>query len=261
MADFILGSVNANGTAITTLQSMGYNGGFERLLLAAASNHQAEFVALMRQMPRLTYATPKIDALSAVALGNGSAFFRTVDQGGTGNSTWVSIAGTNGAVLNIPRRITWRAGSPAILEAEMVFLSTNGSTAPITVGSTAGATTAFANAWSGDVESVYEISVDFGFEIAYPQDGLLYQKHNFVVAQRPVISVGSYDSDGMTTANLNPGSISSLTATLAAIADGGVRGTQKTYTVTGHLVVDNVTGAKPGTVMKTCFGKNGITIA
>jgi hypothetical protein len=261
MADFILGSVNVDGTAVSTLQSSSFEGGFERLLLAAAANHQADFVALMRQIPRVRYSTPKIDALAAVTLGAGSAFFRTVTQGGAGSSTWVSLTGTNGYVLHVPRRITWNAGSPAILDAEMIFLSPNGTTAPITVGSTAGSTTAFANAWSGDVESCYTITVDFGFEIALPQDGLLYQKHNFIVSQRPVIMVGSYDSDGITTTNLNPGSISSLTATLAAIADGGIRGTQKTYTVTGHLTVPEIAGAKPGTVMKRCDGKNGITIA
>jgi hypothetical protein len=260
MAQFILGSVNINGTAVSTLQSLGYDGGFERLLLAAASNHQAEFVALMRQMPRLRWATPKIDALDAVTLGSGSCAFRTVTEGGTGNSTWVSITGTAGAVLHIPRRITWSPGAPAVLEGESVFLSSNGSTAPITVGATAGATTAFANAWSGDEEQVYSIMVDFGFEIAFPQDGLLYQKHCFVVAQRPVIMVGKYDSADITTGKLNPGSVSSLTATLAAIADGGIRGTQKQFAVTGHLTTPEITGAKPGTVMVRCDGKNGITI-
>lgn len=257
---FILCSVSVNGTACSTLASKNVDPGVERVLLGAAGNHQAEFVALMRQIPRVRFSTRKIDLFTAVTLGNGNAIFRTVTEGGTGNSTYVSLTGTNNYTLSVPRRISWQQGGPAILEGEMIFLSSTGAAAPITVGSTTGDVTAEADVWSGDMDQVYSISIDFGFDIALPPDGLLYQKHVFVRAQRPVISIGTYANSYITTANVNPGSISTLTAILAKVADGGVRGTQSNYAVTGHYVLGGIDGSKPGTVMVTCAGKGGITI-
>lgn len=261
MSQFILCSVNVNGTAVSTLASNSYSAGVERLLVGAAGNHQADFAALIRQVPRVAFSTRKIDAFSAVALGSGNAIFRVVANGGTGGSTYISMTGTNGAVLCVPRSISWTAGSAAVLNGEMIFLSTNGTTAPVTVGSTAGSTTAETKIWTGDVSQVYSINIDFGFDIALPQDGLLYQQNAFVVSQRPVITIGTYDGDQITTTNANPGSISTLTATLAEQAEGGVRGTQKSYAVTGHLIADSIAGAKPGTVSLRCDGRGGLTIS
>jgi hypothetical protein len=81
----------------------------------------------------------------------------------------------------------------------------------------------------------------------------------FIVRQHPMITITEIDQTILTTANLNPGSISTLTATLAKIANGGVRGATTSYAVTGHLHVESVAGAKPGTVRKVCAGHGGIT--
>ncbi len=260
MTNFTLCSVSVNGTACSTLASSRFSPGMEKILTAAAANHQAEFVSLMRQMPRVAFQTRKLDLFSAVALGTGNCIFRNQTQGGVGASSYISLTGTSGKTLCVPRGISWRAGSPAVLSGELIFLSSNGSTAPITVGTTAGDTTAETKTWSGDSDAVYSIDLDFGFEIAFPQDGKLYQQFNFIVSQRPRLTIGSYDSELITTAKINPGSIATLSAVLAEMADGGVRGTQRTYALTGH-VETAVEGAKPGTVMVTCDGEGGVTIS
>lgn len=259
---FILCSVNVNGTTCSTLAQQSINTGMERAILAAAGNHQGEFVSMIRQVPRCMFTTRKIDLLSAPVLGSGNCIFRQVDEGGTGSSTYISVTGTNGAVLIIPRRISWAKGQPgATLACEMIFLSSDGSTAPLTVGSTSGALTAEADVWHGDMDQVSAINIDFGWAEDLPQDGRLYAKHSFFKEQRPSIELVTYDDGAITTTNLNPGSISTLTAILAKIADGGVRGTQKQYALNGHLYVGSVDGDKPGTVRKMLAGTGTFTIS
>lgn len=259
---FILCSASLNGTAISTLNSCSWSAGMQRVLLGAAGNHQAEFVALMRQEQMASIATRKINALSSVVLGNGNLIFRTVAEGGTGTSTYISLTGTNGATLLVPRTINWSAGSPASLSLDMIFLSSTGSAAPLTVGSTTGSLTEEADVWVGSGDGVNSITIDFGFQINLPSDGYLYPKHSFVLSQRPVISRTLTEQGSLlTTANLNPGSVSTLTATFNKIDDGGVRNGTLAFALTGHYHVDSVEGAKPGTVREICAGVDGLTIA
>lgn len=259
---FILCSATCDATTISTLASSSWNAGMQRLMLGAAGNHQAEFVALMRQAQTGQFATRKIDAVAAVALTTGGLFFRDVEDGGVGNTTYVSLVGTSNKTLIIPRGITWSAGSAAQLAVEMMFFSSDGVTAPLTVGSTAGVLTAEDSVWVGHGDGINQINVDFGLEINVPPDGYLYPRRGFVISQRPSISIVTSERGSLlTTANLNPGSVATLTATFDKLADGGVRSaTQKVYSVTGHYHVEQVEGAKPGTVRLRCDGKNGLTI-
>lgn len=258
---FILCSASVNGTAVSTLAASSFNSGIERVMTGAAGNYQAEFAAVMRLLANGSISTRKIDLLAAPVLGNGNLIFRTVANGGTGDAAYVSLTGTASYTLWVPRTITWQAGSPATLSLDVFFLSSNGIAAPVTVGTTAGDLTAETKVWSGDENLVSDLTVDFGYEISFPQDGKLYQQRCFVVSQRPMIRLTCYDETKITTANLNPGSISTLTATLAELANGGVRGTTKQYSVTGHYSVTSVAGAKPGTVQVQCAGTGGISIA
>jgi len=258
---FILCSADLDGTDVSTLESSGVTPQMQRLLLAAAGNYRAEFVALLREVVRANIVTRDIEALTAVKLGSGSVTYRGVDEGGVGSSTYKTVKGTDGATLIVPRTISWAAGGVATLAVDMFFLSSDGVQAPVTVASTAGDLTAEADVWVGAGDLVNSIRIDFGYEIVMPEDGYLYPQHSFIRSQRPVISYVAQDEGELTTANLNPGSISTLTVRLAKIADGGVRGAQKTYSLTGHVHVDQVQGAKPGTVSVTCVGKGGITIS
>lgn len=262
MSIFTLCSVSVNGTAASTLAQQSLNTGMERALIAAAGNHQAEFVSLVRQVPRVAWSTRKIDLFSEPVLGNGNCIFRTQADGGTGTTTYISVTGTNSHVLHIPRRLRWSAGSPgAVLSAEMIFFSSDGSTAPLTVGSTAGSLTAEADVWQGDMNDVTGINIDFGWGDVIMPDGKLYAQQSFFREHRPSIEITTTDGDAITTTNLNPGSISSLTAILAKIANGGVRGTQRQYGLNGHLYVGSVEGDKPGTVRKMLQGTGTFTIS
>lgn len=259
---FILCSASLNGTAVSTLNSSSWNAGMERLMLGAAGNYRAEFAALMRQAQRGSLSTRKITAISEPVLGNGSLTFRDVAEGSVGGSSYISLTGTNGATLIVPRQIIWSAGQAAALSVDMFFLSSDGVAAPLTVGTTAGNLTAEADVWVGNGGGINSITVDFGYEINFPPDGFLYPKHSFIISQRPMISIVTSERASLiTTANLNPGSISTLTAILAKIADGGVRGTQKQYALNGHLSLGSIDGDKPGTVRKMLNGTGTFTIS
>lgn len=256
---FIPCSATIGGTTISTLSQSTFNAGMERVMLGAAGNHQAEFVALMRQLANGTIGTRKIDALATVTEGAHAIIFRQVTQGGTGNTTYKSITG-GATALAIPRRVTWSPGQPATLDIELMFLSTNGTTAPVTVGSTAGSLTAEADVWVGAGQGVTQITVDFGFQINVPPDGLLYPVNAFIARQLPEISITYLDETYLATAAANPGSISTLTAQFSKIASGGVRGATRSYALTGQVYVDSATGSVPGTVVMKCAGTGGLTI-
>lgn len=258
---FVLCSATVDETAISTLNTLNWSAGITAVMTGAAGNHQAEFAAVMRALSRGTLATRKLDALAAPVLGDGALFFRGVDQGGLPNSDYISLTGTAGKVLWVPRMVDWSEGQPARLTLEALFLSSDGTTAPITVGTASGDLTAEADVWVGDGTGIQSLSVDFGFQIATPGDGHLYQVNSFIQAQRPSIRVRTVNEADITSGNLNPGSVSSLSAVFAKVADGGVRGALRTYTVTGHRRVEQVAGAKPGTVEIVVQGKGGVTIS
>lgn len=258
---FRMCSASLAGTVVNTLQSMNWSNGVERLMLAQAKNHQAEFALVMRQLAQASITTHKIDAIAAPIAGASNVIFVDVAQAGTAGTSYRSIAG-GATTIVIPRRINWSAGQPAALEVAMLFLSSNGTTAPCTVGTTAGGLTAAADFWVGSGTGISSIEVDFGWNYNVPGDGHLYPIDCFFDSQRPMIRITTTDpSSYLSTANANPGSISSLTATLAAVADGGIRGATKTYTVTGHLVLRDATGGAPGSVTIECAAENGITIS
>jgi hypothetical protein len=142
----------------------------------------------------------------------------------------------------------------------MVFLSTDGATAPVTVGTTSGSTTAEAKIWSGNDEQVDRIDLDFGFNVIWPADGRLYAEHCYIESQRPRLTVHKTHMDDVTTANLNPGAVATLTAVLAELAEGGVRGTTFSVAVTGGVQVDGIDSGAPTGITMTCDGKGGVTI-
>lgn len=256
---FITCSALINGTAVSTLADSSFNSGMERLLVGAAGNYQAEFVALMRQVARGTISTRKLDALAAPAAAAGNIIFRQVTQGGTGNTTYISLAG-GATTLVVPRRVSWAAGGPAALSCEFIFLSSDGSTAPVTVGATAGALTTEADVWSGSGTGISAIEIDFGYNVVIPPDGHLYPINAFTASQRPVIRVTTNADAQITQANAMPGSVATLTATFLKLADGGVRGASRAYAVTGHLHAASIAGGYPGSVVLECAGKGGLTI-
>jgi hypothetical protein len=255
----ILCSASLGGTVVSTLNSSSFNAGVERVMIGASGNHQSEFAAVMRILSRGMLSTRKIDALSAPALGASNLIFRNVAQGGTGSSTYVSLAG-GATSLVVPRSISWAPGAPAQLSVEIIFFSADGSTAPVTVGSTTGGLTAEADVWVGGGTGISSIQVDFGYEIAIPPDGHLYPIQGFVVRQLPSVAVVGTSEALITQANIQPGAIATLTATFNKIADGGVRGAAKTFSVTGHQHAASVDGGQPGSVALVCAGKGGITV-
>lgn len=263
----ILNNLTLDGAStvqVTTLGNATVNAGMRSVITAAAGNYQGEFVSLMRQAPRITFQTRKLDALTAPELLTATLFFRQVTAGGTVNSTWYSIASGEDLCLAIPRQIQWQGGGgPATLTGELIFLSTDGSTAPMTVGSTSGDSTAEAKTWSGNETGMLGCSIDFGFREALPEDGLLYPQDTtiFLAAQRPMLRKTMVSDALLTTANVNPGSIGALTAELAEMASGGVRGTTRTYSVTGQRYLQSVSSGQPATVEQVVMGTGGVSVS
>jgi hypothetical protein len=252
-------SANINGTAVSTLSNAQWSAGMEKYIGGASGNYQGEFCAVMRQIPAVSLTTRKINALEAVVFGAGNLIFREQEEGGTGNTTYKSLTGTNNFTLWIPRRISWAPGGPATLSVDGIFLSSTGAAAPITVGTTSGSLAAEADIWVGNEEQCDSIDLDFGYQIALPQDGFLYGKHCFIESQRPRLTVRHTHLDNVTTANVNPGSLSTLTATLAKVSEGGVRGTAFTISATGIVHVGDIASGSPAAATFTVDGKGGIT--
>ncbi len=258
---FILSSAKIGATTFSTLATSSWNAGIERAMLAAADNHQAEFELVQRQLARGMFATRDLDtAIVEPVQGAASLHFVQVDQGGTANATWISIAGAQ--VLAIPRTVNWSAGGAAALAAiELIFLSTDGATAPMVIGSDAGVSTAETDVWVGSGQGISGLAVDYGFQESIPPDGFLYPVNAFIVAQRPSVAVSSVNDSDITTAGLVAGEIAQLDAVFAKIAPGGIRGATRTYSCTGHRHVATVAGAKPGTVQRMVAGSGGVTIS
>lgn len=258
---FIINSATVGSSTITTLASQSWSAGMERIITGAAGNYQGEFIALMRQTSRCALTTRTINALSAPSLADGALFGRVIANGGTGSASYISLAGATGRVLWLPRSISWAAGSPAVLSLEAIFLSADGSTAPITIGTTAGDLTAEAKDWVGGGTGVQAISVDFGYNVTVIPDGNLYPQNAIVVGQSPSLSIVTTDTTLLTTGNANPGAVASLSVVFNEIANGGVRGTALTFSLTGHKHVESINYGRPGTISVSVAGTGGFTIA
>lgn len=257
---FILRSASLAGTAVNTIPSASFSSGIEALMLAQASNAQAEFALVMRQLAEITLQTHKIDAASVVVLGASGLYFVEVDQGGVANSDNISIVGGSGCLV-VPEGISWQAGQPATLSARVMFLSSNGTTSPVTVGTTSGDVTAAADFWVGHGTGVSAIDIQFGYKINVPPDGHLYPIDAYIEEQRPMIRITTdQESSFGATADLSPGTINTLTATFKKVAEGGVRGASKTYSLTGLITRPNIASGAPGKITIECRGKGGFTI-
>lgn len=256
----ILMSAAAGSAALSTLANASFSSGLQQVVLGAASNPQGEFIAAMRQTPAVNFATRKIDALEASVLGDGALYFATAANGGSYGAPYVSLTGASGLVLTIPRQISWSPGQPAQMSVDQVFLSSDGSTHPITVGSLQGDSTAEADVWVGAGDGVSQITVDFGYTFAPIPDGNLFPQEMILQSERPVISITQHDEAALTQTNVE-GEIATLSVEFSKLADGGVRGASRTYSLTGLLTVEGVQGGRPSTVVKRCVGKGGLTIS
>jgi hypothetical protein len=257
---YMLNQVTLGANVHTGVFGSSFDPGILAQVLGAAGNYQGDFIPVIRQASKVGISLFDISALSAPALMQASLIYRGMVEGAVPGSTYISIASGSDLCFVVPQGISWSAGGTASLSLLLHFLSSNGSTAPITVGSTAGVQTAVSKVFAGNMGCVESINIGFGFDVRFCNDGFLYPRKVYIASQRPTLSITTNDESSLTTANLNPGAIGELSAVFAEVAEGGVRGTTRTYALTGHIS-RRTSGDRPGVTTVTCQGKGGFTIS
>ena len=227
--------------------------------IGAAGNYRADFNAVLKQMLKVGFSLRDLSAIEVPVLSTGKLFYRAEVAGGVAASDYISVTSGTDLCMVVPQGISWSAGGHAQLSVLMHFLSTDGAAAPVTIGTANGDLTGISNVYVADLDCVESININFGYELRFCQDGKLYPQDVFVVGQRPSMTIVTSDQAQVTTGNVAPGTVSALVADFAKVAEGGVRGAVRRYSLTGH-VTRSVSGDRPGLVTLSCQGKGGFTV-
>jgi len=187
------------------------------------------------------------------------------DSGGYTGSGKISVSAK---ALLVPVRISGSAGSPAMLTLRAYILSSDGSTAPFTVGTTditiatadqiytVGASTVNSTA----VEGITSQAVDWGFNVATDVglSGYLYPTHAFIQSAAPVATFSTRNAINVVTATVNAGT--ELAANAAAVIwDDKTGSTDKTFSLAKGLVTTDISGGTPSTVELKVTGQDSDT--
>lgn len=232
--------------------------GIAREVIGAAGNYRADFNVVLKQNMMIAASLRDLAAVSAPGYQTGKMIFRKEVEGDVAGSGYVSFTSATNKCMVVPQGISWSSGGMASLSLMMQFLSTNGTTAPVTVGTAAGDLEAVSEVYVGASSCVENINLNFGYTLRPCKDGLLYPHKTFVVSQRPTLTIVTSDESGLDTANIAPGEIATLTASFAKVAEGGVRGATRSYALTGHI--QRSVGADGNTTVSV-QGKGGFTIS
>ena len=249
-----------NATAHTGVANLDVDPGVLAQVIGAAGNYQGDFNAVIRQMSRVNIGLWDIEALAAPSLTSGSLFLRKGAEGTVPGSSYISLAGTTGEVFFVPQSITWQAGGLATLVLQAIFLSSDGVAAPITIGTTAGATTAVSKTFSCNNPCIESVTINFGYRVDVCNDGLLYASKVYILEQRPTLSYVTSNDESLATADFNPGTVEEVSVVFAEVAEGGVRGDTLTFALTGH-VTRRLSGDRPTKMTVSVQGKGGFTIS
>lgn len=185
--------------------------GIQELVIKGDGKISPQYYANMEQRPSARFSTTAVHA-ALTALGSGFyPFSSAVDlylgqlaAGGgiSAGSAHRRITGTKGCI--VPRRLRARHNAPAVLEAEVYFLSTDGVTAPISFSSAVALPTitlanqAFtlgpAKINGTALAAVEELDVEFGYApLILGGDGEMYPTFGGYDARAPRVTVRTKD--------------------------------------------------------------------
>ena len=260
MSTWRLGSVTINTSSTSTaILSSGVSTSRDIATLATAGDPTTALRILNRVLHNVRIATHDLTLVTALACVDLTLFFRQTDSCGGVSGTWISLAVSNAMVW--PDSISASGRSPATLNIRAIPFSSDGSTAPFTVGSTSGSTTAETDAWQIETTNVTDFSVDFGYRVQTISEPTRYvtTEGAFVTEHMPTMSATINAASEITQAKLDADACATLTVALTkAAACGGTTGADRTYALTGLFGLDDLSaaGRGPGACRVTVFGDN-----
>jgi len=257
-AVFTCEGINTVYGLIDHVVDFSFDPGLQEILNATDGRVYPEFAAVMAGRPIMSFTTTGIaNFLSNISeLGIGAvdlaatAYFQALTNYGTraGATSHLKILMTRG--MMIPRTLSAEQNTVARIAADVIAISSDGSTAPVTltasqsIGHSAAAdeqyTVGSSTLNNTAVDGVQAINIDFGIqEIIAAGKGLPYA--TFVARMRvaPIVTVTSLDMDLLATYGFPGAARSALTnVVFSQVVQGGVvNGTSKTFTVNEGRIV------------------------
>jgi hypothetical protein len=210
--------------------------------------------------PVIEFSTNKINLCNTIAALSGTGlilYFKAYDAAtglGTGN---VSV--TIGAGLIEPVKLSGKAGEKADLAVRVHAVSSDGTTVPVAVGTTAATLTANSDFWmlgavtlGSALSGVRSFDLNFGYSVAKNtgEDGYVFPTQAYSEKQAATMAIRCRQLAAATQALINTGGAeTTISAVFDQLDEGGVP--DGTYTVTGQkglVSIDEVAGGAPGEV-------------
>lgn len=245
---FMLGCVNligdSNSAQLNQIQSDSLDTGIETVLFGGDGKVDREFAAVMFQQPIATFSTTAIAralaeaGISAAAIGTDPAtadlYYQQAAPGGTrltgGNSTRVRIS----KGMLTPRTIDAQDRQIATISYELGAISTDGTTAPLTIAASQtmptllAADQAFtvgpASINGTSLGGVQSLSIDFGLQLMIVSGGgEAYPTFIGIATRQPTIRVRTLDVDLAASLQVAAQGATDSVFYLRKLAEGGTR--------------------------------------
>jgi len=216
-------------------------------------------IALITKIPhRVTLGTTDIKKLQKPKCGPVTLFYVCDDDCGNPTAAeFISIAIDNALIY--PLRISGRL---AQLTMEIVPLSPDGITCPVTLGTTPGPAVSISSVWRPCNGTISEQSLDFGYSYQFPESGGIYQTEAFFEKQVPKATYTTRDKDEITQARLCGKECATLEMKWCEIFKCAATGGTCTATIEGTVSTSaiNADVGQPGTSSITVYGEGGVTL-
>ncbi len=213
--------------------------------------------------PVIEFATHNIKLLTAPAVYTSGALklcFRAYSDAGGLGSGYISYVADK--ALFVPVTLAAQRGAEAVLTIQAYLLSSDGDTAPLTVGTTSDDLSVTQNIYTlGEVSlgsalsGVNSVNFDFGYQVVTneSQDGLNYPTHALVPRRQASMTVELEELAAASAARLLTGesATSGIYAEFRKLQEGGVVTDTGKATVTmakALAEISNVAGGSPSSV-------------
>lgn len=249
-----------NGTTTTQIPqivSQNFDPQIQDVMEGGSGTLDVEFAAIMEAKPQLEFETTAIATALGIVGINAFAitsqcdfYFQKIAQGGTiaSGSNHIKLAATAGIIC--PKRLTARQGDVAKLTYGFYGISTNGTTAPLTV-STGQALPTITSvnelftvgpaSFNGTaLNAVQGLDLDFGMKTEIRgSDGYAYPTFAGVVSREPKVNFSGLDLAALSTFSVNGVALTAWIAYLRKISEGGTRVADATAE---HVKLSGTTG-------------------
>ncbi len=207
---YTLYAVKINSTLIDQVREQRIDAGLRELIVSGDGAVDAKYAALMDIDPKMTFQTTDIAGflgicgISGLAVTEVILYFQKTTESGIRAGAGAHKTVTVSAGLVLPRTISARQGGEAVLAFDVVLISSDGLTSPLTIASgqdlASGATVDAVftlGPWklNGSMqEGIQSLDVDFGLrERIYKHSGLPYPVRVHIEERKPRVRLRTTD--------------------------------------------------------------------